>query len=268
MTVTHSGILTSTEYANAPAMLETSEGMALQIGPAMRPKDTPTQKLNPTGLCACGCGETTRLADRNRPQYGWVKGQHVLYVSGHHHRKLREPIWDDDRKCFQIPLTKGFIALVDLEDRDRVTRFAWHAVNPGRHAHYAQTGSSRNPADRLLMHRLIMGLEMGDRRQVDHIDGDGLNNRRSNLRICNQSLNNANRKVLPENSTSGFRGVSWHKQTGKWRAHIQVGGKQRHLGLFMNEVDAAKAYDEAAIGAFGEFASTNFPTQVTLEVLE
>lgn len=103
------------------------------------------------------------------------------------------------------------------------------------------------------MHHEI--LAVADGLEVDHIDGDGLNNRRSNLREADdvqQGANKRNRK-----HSSRFKGVSWDQRKKRWRASIRVAYKLKNLGRFAREEDAARAYDEAAITAFGRFARLN-----------
>ena len=90
---------------------------------------------------------------------------------------------------------------------------------------------------------------------VDHIDGDGLNNRRSNLRACTHTENGRNRK-LSKNNTSGLKGVN-AREAGKWQAMIKTSGRILHLGVFDSKMEAAKAYDAAALRLYGEFARTN-----------
>lgn len=104
-------------------------------------------------------------------------------------------------------------------------------------------------------HRLAWQLVTGSEpnMDIDHIDGDPLNNRWSNLRLCNDSLNQANRKLSPK-STSGLKGVTWHKSRGKWQATIKVHGKGYYLGLFTDPNEAHEAYLSAARRYFGEFA--------------
>jgi len=104
------------------------------------------------------------------------------------------------------------------------------------------------------MHILITGYKIG--RRVDHINGNGLDNRRSNLRIATSQQNNRNRKICNLN-TSGFKGVRLDRN--KWRADIRIDGKRKNLGRFVNPEAAAAAYDEAARKYFGEFATLNFP---------
>jgi HNH endonuclease/AP2 domain len=106
------------------------------------------------------------------------------------------------------------------------------------------------------MHRLILGLSPGDPEHVDHHDGDKLNNRRANLRIASVSQNLVNTRKRLETS-SRFKGVSWHPQTQKWRAYVGVGGKLKHLGLFPTQWQAALAYNRAAKEIYGDFARPN-----------
>lgn len=107
------------------------------------------------------------------------------------------------------------------------------------------------------MHRLILGLVPGDGQRVDHRDLNGLNNVRSNLRLCTSSQNLANGPRRVDN-TSGYRGVGWDRQHRRWVAKIQVRGRTMNLGLFRSPEQAALAYDAAAREHFGEFARPNF----------
>jgi AP2 domain-containing protein/HNH endonuclease len=104
------------------------------------------------------------------------------------------------------------------------------------------------------LHRLIMNAPAD--KEVDHINGDTLDNRRCNLRICSHKENLRNQK-LPKNSKSGYKGVTWYKRIKKWRSHIRLNKKQIHLGYFDDIKLAANAYNEAAIKYFGEFAKLN-----------
>lgn len=112
------------------------------------------------------------------------------------------------------------------------------------------------------MHRTVMGMLLGDRRQVDHINGDGLDNRRSNLRVGSQAENLANsgpRVTKRQRSApkSGYKGVCWDPVNEKWVAQITVHYKNRKLGRFVSIEDAARAYNAAALEAWGEFAFQN-----------
>jgi hypothetical protein len=145
-----------------------------------------------------------------------------------------------------IALTRGRFAVVSPEDAD-LSLFDWHCTSHGR----AAKGKSE------YMHKLI-GERMGLSGEIDHIDGNPLNNRRSNLRSCTRSQNEANApKHTSRGDTSKYKGVC--KRGDKWIAQIKSNGKMRQIGRFSDEDEAAKAYDKAALETFGEFARLNFP---------
>lgn len=109
------------------------------------------------------------------------------------------------------------------------------------------------------MHRMLLGVT-DHRVEIDHIDGDGLNNRRANLRTATRAQNARN--MMKSRGRSRFKGVDFHKLTNKWRARIVVNYVERFIGLFGAEEAAARAYDQAARKAFGKFARLNFPEAV------
>jgi len=163
----------------------------------------------------------------------------------------------------QIPLSAGYIALVDDEDFERAAQFNWSAL-PQRSPQtkevttvYAQRhvtlSDGRRGGERL--HRFI--LEISDPKVVvDHRDGDGLNNQRSNLRVCNNTQNMMNLvRIRPHSSR--FKGVYWNKALQKWHSRISIHGHRVHLGFFDSEEDAALRYNDAAVANFGEFARLN-----------
>jgi hypothetical protein len=97
---------------------------------------------------------------------------------------------------------------------------------------------------------------------VDHINHNGLDNRKANLRHATRAQNNFNRLIIiREDSSSKYKGVSWRKRKKKWRARICINGERKHIGYFKDEIHAAKAYDKAAKKYHGEFASLNFPDE-------
>lgn len=155
-----------------------------------------------------------------------------------------------------IPLTKGLFAIVDDDDFDRVSRFKWYASRT-RGANYAVrnkpmvNGGKRGP---LYLHRMILFLETEKHPFVDHINRNTLDNRKCNLRTCNNSQNLGNQAM--RNST-GFKGVFLDKQKNHYFASITCNYKISFLGIFKNPADAASAYDKAAEKLFGEFARTN-----------
>lgn len=156
----------------------------------------------------------------------------------------------------EIPLTQGQVSLVDDEDFEWLNQWNWFAM-ARRQTFYARregkTLFGRRTA--IFLHRVIMDAPKG--MQVDHINGDGRDNRRSNLRLATNAENCRNRQ-LPSVNTSGYKGVVFKSEFGKWRATIGVNSSRIHLGYFESPIEAARAYDEAARKYFGEFARTNF----------
>lgn len=166
----------------------------------------------------------------------------------------------------EIPLTQGQVALVNDSDYEFLSQWKWYALKQRLGNFYAVRNSPweyREGENRkhflILMHREILGLERGDRRQGDHQNHNTLDNRRDNVRICTQQQNNMNQKPSL-NTTSQFKGIHWYNHYKRWVASIRKDGKLKHLGYFDIEEDAALAYDKAAIREFGEFAHLNFPT--------
>lgn len=149
---------------------------------------------------------------------------------------------------------QGLSALIDDEDFDFVSEYRWY-VNAYGYAvcnHYIGGRISKGyyGQEVIFMHRLIMDAPKGV--EVDHKDANRLNNCRVNLRLCNKSQNQANSKIRKDN-TSGYKGVSWHKQVSKWHANIMLGGKSKSLGLFDTKEQAAQAYREASLEYHKEF---------------
>lgn len=148
----------------------------------------------------------------------------------------------------EIELKNGGSTLVDDEDFEELSKSQWLNTHRGYVVRYVGKSILR-------MHRVVMDLSLDDERCVDHINGNRLDNRRSNLRVCTKSENAKNRKVYRTN-TSGYRGVSWHKKNKKWQAKIKSNGKVIYLGEFTVIEDAAEAYRVAANELHGDFVRT------------
>lgn len=172
----------------------------------------------------------------------------------------RDPAFYDESidTCF-IPLTKGKWAMVSGVDRD-LAMSTWYAA-PRKERCYAMRDIGSGHGRRVeSLHRIIAG-RLGvpiDGLDVDHINHDGLDNRRHNLRAATRTQNNGNGRK-PSTNRSGYKGVSFHAKSGRWCAWLHFEGRSRYLGLFQHAVDAARAYDREARRCFGSFACTNFP---------
>lgn len=149
-----------------------------------------------------------------------------------------------------IQLTQEKFAMVDDEDYDYISRWEWFLISNG---YAGRDGEQKDNVrqKQILMHRVIAAAPDG--MEVDHINGNGTDNRKENLRVCTHQENIWNGRMRKDNTT-GYKGVSWAKDLGKYVAKIRVNGKLVHLGYFVEKEDAAKAYWEAAERFFGEFA--------------
>lgn len=171
-----------------------------------------------------------------------------------HYRKLRYGF-----PFRKIPLTKGQFAIVDNIDYEMLAGYKWCALRKGR-TFYAER---RYETERgvwkqrhISMHRQILDEPAG--LCVDHINHNGLDNRRANLRIVTLEQNNWNSRKCRGNFSSQYKGVSWSNRCGKWLAKIVYKGKSIYIGYFDDEVSAARAYDAKAKEMFGEYAELNF----------
>ena len=145
----------------------------------------------------------------------------------------------------EVLVCGGHIALIDDADFDLVSKRNWW-MRKG----YPSTSNPGKSPRQLPMHRVIMNPPSG--MLVDHINGNPLDNRRENLRLCTLSENNRNVSVQSR-SKSGLKGVAWYSAGNKWKVQIQANGKRTHIGYFSNKEDAHRAYCEKAKELHGEF---------------
>lgn len=157
-----------------------------------------------------------------------------------------EPVPD---ACW-VPLAGGYFALVDSEDYERTMQFNWCSYKNGNRR-YAQS-------DHVPLHHFILGVKG----EIDHKNGNGLDNRKSNLRPCTKHENMRNVAKAQNPKSSCYKGVSYQQGIAKWKAEITFNGRRSYLGVFVDEEKAARAYDAAAVRLFGEFARLNFPLEV------
>ncbi len=150
----------------------------------------------------------------------------------------------------EVPLTQGKVALISKSDWPLVSRYPWYAHRQ-QYTWYARTNSG--PSGSISLHRLILP----GKALVDHIDRNGLNNTRENLRPLTQQSNTIN-SGKQRNNTSGYIGVDWSKQHKKFRARLKVDGSSHYLGLYCTAAEAAIAYDRAWTEWAGELGAYNF----------
>jgi len=150
-----------------------------------------------------------------------------------------------------IPLAEGLYAYVDAADYESLSRWNWHTTSGGYPARSVRGGQ-------IFMHREIM--QPPKAKVVDHEDGNKANNCRFNLRVCTRKENQGNMQKQ-HGAYSRYKGVSYDKRRDKYFAQCDFGGQHRWLGFFDDEVEAARAYDRAAVEECGEFARVNFPRE-------
>lgn len=155
-----------------------------------------------------------------------------------------------------IKLTKDNVTIIDDGDFINVSRFRWCSLSANGKTYACRGVVNRGRSKTILMHREIMGITSSNI-HVDHINGNTLDNRRENLRVCTHKQNIRNSNKRYSHSSSAYKGVCKRSNVKKWHAYIVVDGSQKFLGSYAYECDAAKAYNKAAKDLFGEFARLN-----------
>jgi hypothetical protein len=214
-------------------------------------------------ICACVCGEVLSVrGNYMRAGIGVWCSKDCQKLKGRKNRENnaahRAAVAKDRRRANDgvINLGNGGQAFVDIEDIEKTCQYTWTRKDVGASLAYAMT--TVNGKKRLL-HQLVLGP------YVDHKDGNGLNNRRSNLRVATRSQQRANtRKML--GAASQYKGV--YRQNGKWHVAVVSENRTYYLGSYVLEIDAARAYDKKATELFGDYARLNFPVSRQLEIVD
>ena len=198
--------------------------------------------------CKCECGREFTVGT-GALRSG--KSKSCIHCANSHIGKRKSTneyiIHEDYMECI---IDNGDSFIFDKEDFDIINKYNW-CIDKNKtvvSGSYCFNGALKK------IHTLITECQKPN--VVDHINNNRCDNRKANLRVCTQHQNSMN-CATPINNTSGYKGVSWSKRKNKWRAYIKYNYKQIYLGLYNNKTDAAKAYNEAAIKYFGEFAHLN-----------
>lgn len=206
-------------------------------------------------LCACGCGEPVRF---NKKYKKWNK--YLKEHKGRAKKAIPNKIIYQDENTTKILLESSKFGnkecIIDTEDYDKIKKFRWYILhNIKGHSFYAITNIYKNKKRLgLLLHRVIMSPPKEV--LIDHVNHNGLDNRKNNLRLCTHQENSRNCKKYKSNKNI-FKGVRQRNELKKWQARLKFNDKTIHLGSFDDPIQAAKAYNEKAKELFGEFSCLN-----------
>ncbi len=153
----------------------------------------------------------------------------------------------------EVILTHGYKAIVDDIDIVKIKDYTWRIYSNWKVKYAVTNGYVNGKRTTIRMHRLVVNAKPNEK--IDHINGNGLDNRKINLRRCTSSQNMGN--ISKRLGSSKYKGVCWGKKENKWRAKISYAGRQYHLGFYMSEKEAALAYNKKAKELFKEFARIN-----------
>lgn len=154
----------------------------------------------------------------------------------------------------KISISNGKFTIIDDEDYEKCSKYKW-TYHPSNYAYRHESVNGK--IIRVYLHRFLLGDNILSGFVVDHINGNGLDNRKQNLRIVTNKQNTRNTQKQKRHTSSIYKGVCWDKSRQKWIVHIEVDGHQKYLGRFSSERDAAIAYNKAAMKYFGEYACLN-----------
>lgn len=163
-------------------------------------------------------------------------------------KEIRQVIVDGD--IAYVPLTRGLFAIIDASMADNVAKYNWQAIKAPNTNYVSRVSVSKGIRTTISLHRFVMGFP--DCKQVDHINGNGLDNRLSNLREASPSQNACNRKRHIKN-TSGYKGVSFKKSINRWQCDIKINGKRYYLGVYKTPEEAHSVREKALLDYHGDY---------------
>lgn len=200
-----------------------------------------------------GCNNKVLANGLCSKHYSQMRRYGKIFLYSYRDKYNHIEILDDHAEIYLINKDNEICGkcLIDLEDINLVKNIKWHKSELQRNTYYCLS----NDKQWKRIHRLILGIT-DTNIFVDHINHNGLDNRKSNLRVCTNQQNNCNCKI-PKNNTSGCKGVYWSEERQKWCAQITINNKTKSLGRFKNYEDAIKARNKAASKYYGEFANEN-----------
>jgi len=244
----------SIEHTRSPASFRTNRAGSTKGGPVL-PRHRQTDKPNTHRRQSVSCMDSTVTEPAVKITVtipSWLVTPAIPVVLIYRRLRYGYPFR-------RIPLTRGKFAIVDPQDLAPLLRYKWHLAQCPTSAYAAAwtTTAKNGKRKRIWMHRQI--LNVPPQMCCDHINHNGLDNRRANLRIATRAQNSANRQKRNQHTRSIYKGLEWDKKQKKWKARISVRGRKIYLGSFASEIDAARAYDRAAKEHHGRFAVPNFP---------
>lgn len=206
------------------------------------------------------------ICDSTKDVKKYKKGN---YYCSRHHNQMKEKgktertrfdkneivVFDDYAEIFLYDRNQKIVGKtkIDLDDVEKCKNEKWHMKKSKSEKPYAQKRTGR-----ILLHHFVLGFIKKDKLEIDHINGDSLDNRKINLRIVTHAENIRNQRKLPKNNTSGHMGVYWSPRNKNWIARIKTNNKTIHLGCFQNIEDAIEARKKGEIKYFGKDKISNF----------